>query len=629
MAISLIKQDQIDNFRSPTGIYTPSGWVISGNIGITGAITGQSGNFNTLTVNGPLISPYLSGIVGTTITGSGIIEFVSVPDVSGGNIHFRTSVHTGDRNFLIQAFSSQDSQEGWFYFTSGGWNNFPAIGLSTNLQSSSLVRKIYSPTGMNVYQKYFADLQTIYAGNVTGAVTNSVQFQSPTQGFTALQIPFVGQFADSADARYARKLAIGSDSILSGVKVSGLPLVIPTFAGIPATNHGTGTVIVVSGLPYIYHERVGFSGYQAVATFTGLAIATGGVITDSKPIFSGQGQIGVSLQGTNIVAISGGGVNTFAIASGPTRQGNLILSGEGGLGLRTILTTSGTVIAYSGGAAGGGGGVGNVTGIGAASAPVQTGLFSFSGASNITVFQQTTSSGTNIVVSGLPYAVTGLGITGNPSTFIQGAIALIPTGGVNITYSGNNIVIGNSPSSTNITNNSYFLSGTQGIVSAGLSGIPQFTGSLGLSGLGNISISLVTGDAAYGFSGLYLISGSGGGGGGISTQDVVHSFFLDFPFTGSGISESFYPKTWTFTGVTLACTVTGSGRFPMSGNIYQRDTSNARYNIATFTLDSNVLFKISGSPNVTITGQHRIGFDITNNLSGIKNLSIGLFGTNP
>lgn len=75
--------------------------------------------------------------------------------------------------------------------------------------------------------------------------------------------------------------------------------------------------------------------------------------------------------------------------------------------------------------------------------------------------------------------------------------------GLNIPFLGNTVV--NNNQVTNNTN--FFLSGTNGIVSAGISGQPQFTGTLGLRDLGQLVITYTTGISAYGFSGLFTISG--------------------------------------------------------------------------------------------------------------------------
>jgi hypothetical protein len=394
MAITLIDKKQIHDYFSFTGDYFSTGFRIIGNISApSGLISGISGKFDNLevdklTVNGALVSNYLSGILGTTTTGSGILHFLAIPDVSGNNEHYRAVFSTGNPANPIQSFSTQNSQAEWQYFNSSSWSAFPAIGLNSAEQQSSIVRLLFKPTGFDVFNTYFVHTQTIFAGNITGNFSNSLQFKANANGFTLAEMPSLQSFFETADSRYVRKAQIGLDFVASGVKISGLSLILPTFAAIPSTNHGTGTLIQSSGILFNYHETPGFSGYQRVSNYTG--IAPSGSLSATGPLLyiSGLGQIVTSVTG-NIITISGGGVNQFAASSASFRQGNLILSGEGGLGVREILTTSGTVIAFSGSAGSGGGGsstLGGVTGFGPTSLnPLFTGGFVVSGGESIIV----------------------------------------------------------------------------------------------------------------------------------------------------------------------------------------------------------------------------------------------------
>lgn len=110
-----------------------------------------------------------------------------------------------------------------------------------------------------------------------------------------------------------------------------------------------------------------------------------------------------------------------------------------------------------------------------------------------------------------------------------------------------------------------------------------------------------------------------------SGSDVAISFFFDFPFTGLNISESWIPKGWNFTGYSLGSTVTGSG-FAMSGAIYQRNSLNGKSVISQFTYETGTLFKTSGGFLVPVTGNARVGLDITGIPSGLLNFSVGIFG---
>lgn len=332
MSITLLNQQQIKDFTSPTGVWNATGWLISGGFNVSGTISGTSGYFSNLSVqnidvNGTIRSPYLSGIVGTAVTGSGIVEFLPIYNSSGLNEHFYLNIHDSGNTFQ-QKFSSQDSQEGWFYFsnTASTWQSFPAIGLDSSLQQTSLVRKIYATTGMNVFNKYFSDLSIIYAGNITGSIINSVQFQTPTQGFTVVHIPTLTQYFETADSRYARKAAVGTDFILSGVKISGSPIMLPTFPAIPSSNHGTGTIIQVSGQLWNYHERVGFSGYQRVSNYTGISVASGGVLTGPHILFSGVGGTLVSQSGNHILISGAGGGGAGTVTGFSAFSGGQIIA---------------------------------------------------------------------------------------------------------------------------------------------------------------------------------------------------------------------------------------------------------------------------------------------------------------
>lgn len=109
-------------------------------------------------------------------------------------------------------------------------------------------------------------------------------------------------------------------------------------------------------------------------------------------------------------------------------------------------------------------------------------------------------------------------------------------------------------------------------------------------------------------------------------SDVAVSFFYDFPFTGLAVGESFIPKGWNFTGYSLGSTITGSG-FTMSGNIYQRSsTSNAKSVMAVFTYETGRFFKTSGGFSIPVTGNSRVGVDVTAILSGLQGFTMGIYG---
>lgn len=107
------------------------------------------------------------------------------------------------------------------------------------------------------------------------------------------------------------------------------------------------------------------------------------------------------------------------------------------------------------------------------------------------------------------------------------------------------------------------------------------------------------------------------------------SFFLSPASTGLNLAESFISQDFFFTGFALAATVTGAGPENggiLTGSIYTSDLNNNKIQRQSFTFDSGLNSFVSGDFSVPLTGYHRIGVDITNTLSGLDKLSIGVFG---
>lgn len=430
--ITLIDKSQIRDYNSLTGQFFATGMRVYGDISNIGLISGISGQFDNLqvgnlTITGSLVNDMLSGLFNTNSSGSGIFHFLAIPNTSGLYSHYRASFSLSDPpTSPLQSFSSQDSQAEWQYFSNASWNAWPAPGLSPTQQEASIVRLMFKPTGFVTNVNHYAYAQPIFQGNITGSNTTSLQFRPNNNGFTLVAIPSLAEFFQTADSRYARKLQIGSNYILSGVEVSGLPLILQTFNSLPTTGYGEATLISVSGRIYNWHETTNFTGYQPISNITGLSFPSGGVVSAANTILSGQGQIIISKQSDNIIAISGGGVNTFAIAAHDFRQGSLILSGGAGMTLSSGLTSSGIVITFISTASGSSGGVGNVTGIGANSLQLFTGGFSVSGQNGITAYLSNLAPGTSgIIISGAsqnPIGVTGFSNNLNNILFTGGLI---------------------------------------------------------------------------------------------------------------------------------------------------------------------------------------------------------------
>lgn len=377
MSITLLNTSQIKNYSSPTGLWTPTGWVLASGFTVSGTVSATSGNIvdlsvNNLNISGTIRSPYLSGLLGTTVSGSGIIEFVAIPDVSGRNAHYYHTLYQNNRATPIQSFSSQDSQVGWFYYYSNAWSAFPFGGLSSTQQQSSIVRHIFQPTGFSAGTTYFNDLALISSGNVTGSFVNSIQFQSSNVGFTVVHP--LSSSSSTSSTTY---------SVPSGGAVSGANIIF-SGAGQIVTKVIGGNQIVVSG-----------GGVNQISV-------PSGVFKQGNFIVSGGGYTTVTATPTTsgtLIGISGG-VDSVGIALGAQRQGNISLSGEGGVGLREITTSNGAVFVISGGA-GGGGGIGNVTGIGTTlSAPLFTGGFVITGSGGISAtFTNVAQNISGIIIS--------------------------------------------------------------------------------------------------------------------------------------------------------------------------------------------------------------------------------------
>lgn len=150
---------------------------------------------------------------------------------------------------------------------------------------------------------------------------------------------------------------------------------------------------------------------------------------------------------------------------------------------------------------------------------------------------------------------------------------------------------------------------------------------------GLIPISGISPDTTS--SGWVLIARKGALGyyinSGIVTGNFVNmSYFFEPVGTGLNLAESFVAKDFYFTGFALGCVQSGSRPFfggILTGNIYQRTPQNSKILlISGFRFDTGQHFAFSGDFSHYITGLNRVGVEITNTISGIEKLSIGMFG---
>lgn len=99
--------------------------------------------------------------------------------------------------------------------------------------------------------------------------------------------------------------------------------------------------------------------------------------------------------------------------------------------------------------------------------------------------------------------------------------------------------------------------------------------------------------------------------------------------TGLNLAESFIGYTFQLTGFKIGCYTSGEKPYNggiLSGSLYLRNDNNVKIPIRNFTFDTGMFTYFSGGLAYTFTGGNRLGLDITNSISGIDGLSIGVFG---
>lgn len=107
------------------------------------------------------------------------------------------------------------------------------------------------------------------------------------------------------------------------------------------------------------------------------------------------------------------------------------------------------------------------------------------------------------------------------------------------------------------------------------------------------------------------------------------SFFLNPVGTGLNLAETFVATSFNMTGYKLGCVASGTNQLlggVLTGKFYTRDDNNNKITLQDFTFGLGRYTYFSGGLGVPITGGNRIGVDITNTVSGIEGLSLGVFG---
>lgn len=129
----------------------------------------------------------------------------------------------------------------------------------------------------------------------------------------------------------------------------------------------------------------------------------------------------------------------------------------------------------------------------------------------------------------------------------------------------------------------------------------------------------------------------------MATGDNVNiNFYFDYIYTGLNLVENFICKDFTITGYAIGAVNSGRGPGhlnsgasglqyfrPLTGEIYQRDTLNNKSTLFGFSFNSGQIYSGSGfdsSSYLSFVGSNRLGVDIFSGLSGISNVTIGVFG---
>ena len=92
------------------------------------------------------------------------------------------------------------------------------------------------------------------------------------------------------------------------------------------------------------------------------------------------------------------------------------------------------------------------------------------------------------------------------------------------------------------------------------------------------------------------------------------------------VEESASQKDWLLTGYSVGLANSGQGGFPLSGQIYVRDTNNNKMNINSFTVDSGIAYQVSGGLSFVVSGHSRLGYGLSGIMGGASGLCLNMFG---
>lgn len=558
MTPSLIDHKQIRDFGILSGqISSGAALVVSGDMNFASGnlnalyVTGTSGLFGSLTVNGPVYSTFLSGILGASVVGSGISYFPSIVDVSGNNVHYYIRYTTGNLNNIVTEYSTQASNVGWEYLDVGGaWLTFPILGLTSAQQQSAIVKHQYVASGFGIHTQYFASVKPIYAGNITGQFFNSSEFYPDSQGYQVALVPSFAQVLANLDSRYVVKTLYPTASVVSGTYVSGTPFFFQTSdtSTFPTVDLATGRAFWdnrTTGL-FVFRTGIGFTGFHRINNIISLTGVSGVVVNQptgniaislnygtgsgqppsgNDPRFTSAyhqsgGPDPLNIAGLSGVAATGQPLNVYNQGSYIGTYPNLAFSGNSLLFSGDPLNNRNLIMSRAVSSLQGNQpspnldnstvyilGTGNIF----ASGVMGTGL-----GLNILYLYDTGTQYVGVPTGGL---VTGTAIFSGAGNTV---VTLGPT-----TPSGRVIVISGSGSSSST-------GGIGNVTGIGLNAGPLFTGAFGFSGSGATTVTMR--DFGNGVSGFVISSSSSSSAGGVTGFSVNNGqlFTGAFSISGSG-----------------------------------------------------------------------------------------------
>lgn len=589
---------------------------------------------------------YLTGTTGSPVqTIQGPITFVVAPTVpySGGTGTVSSTLFTlqlvSNSITALSGFATGSFVDLSSVQVVGGSKNFTGqTFVSWPLSSGAAVPRQYVNYISGLLQSGLNGLVVPNTVNTTGdqtimgikTFTSSPRVPTPASSGDAVNKYYV----DNVTPGFLNIVQTSGDQIISGVK---------TFLQSPLVPVATtaNQAVPLAQLNALGTSIGGVAGFAGVLTINGTSGASGNVY------LQGAGIVSV-IQCGSIFYISGvNQVNSFYSASVPIPSGATGLSFIYGSPLsskpvitQAIETTGSNVISISPTIYGS-----NISGFNvllSTATPTASYFYNFQSSpvtgSGLSLYQgQQGNIGPSVNVRGIwqigqmynnldvvyqqPYNASYISNTSAVSTALNapagtgnGQWAIFSTGVQGAT--GYWIYRGNYATGTIFTNgNSTFSNGSS-------------YGYTGINAISGVSPDALTGGwtlvAQQGAVGYFVNSG-------VITGNFVNvSFFFNPINTGLDQGDAFISRTFQCTGFALGCRTSGygpvSGGALLSGALYVVDLNNNKTIFQNFTMNSGVYSYVSGGFAQIVTGMYRIGIDITQTLSGIANLAVGVFG---